>query len=87
MQEHELLQLHYGAGSYLEVILTGRGVEPTVECIPAAGLLDYGHVVAGDTATQSLQVHYSYVDDLYSHVAITVVIIVPWMYSCRINLR
>lgn len=51
-----MLQLHYGAGSYLEVTMTGQGVVPTVECIPAEGLLDYGHVVAGDITTHSLQV-------------------------------
>lgn len=54
---YENLQIYYNASSYLELIITGIGIDPTVELVPKEGLIDWGHVMSGDVCTQTLQLH------------------------------
>ena len=38
----------------LAVVLSGEGVSPSLAMVPADGLIDMGHVIAGDTATATV---------------------------------
>ena len=42
-------------GAALEVLLTGEGVSPTLTLDPEDGVLDMGHVVAGDSTSRTVQ--------------------------------
>ena len=61
MQYMEMMRLVYGhgssgAGSYLDLSLTGSGAETFVECTPM-DTMDFGHVVENEVTTRSLKVN------------------------------
>ena len=57
----EMMRLVYGdggrgAGSYLELSLTGSGAETSVECTPM-DTMDFGHVIENEVTLRSLKVN------------------------------
>ena len=61
MQYMEMVRLTYGgdgcgAGSYLELSLSGSGVETSVECTPM-DTIDFGHVIENEVTVRSLKVN------------------------------
>lgn len=55
-QYHETLQIFYGISSYLELSLSGQGVNPVINITPNEGPIDWDHILMEDTVTKNVTI-------------------------------